>query len=126
MTERAGRDLLESTRIDARRILAVAAGVLAFLGASLGMLALIYITLGPHNGPPAPRSFPQPQLQAHPSADLRHYLAQQRAHLTGYRWTNDAHTLVAIPIERAMGLVVARGVDAYAPISPQQRTQGQP
>ena len=43
-------------------------------------------------------------------------LAQQRARLAGYRWIDRDQKIVAIPIDRAMAIIVSRGADAYAPI----------
>jgi hypothetical protein len=126
MSDRTERDPLESTAIDAKRIVIVAASVLVFLGASIGMLAFAYYTLVPRNGPPAPRDFPQPRLEAHPGAELRSYLTEQRERLNGYHWANSDHSLVVIPIDRAMTIIAARGAGAFAPLAPQPQTQRQP
>jgi hypothetical protein len=47
--------------------------------------------------------------------------AQQRARLSGYHWADASHTVITIPIERAMQLVAARGAGAYAPVAPEPR-----
>jgi hypothetical protein len=126
MSDRTERDTLESTAVDAGRIVIVAGSVLVFLGASIGMLAFAYYTLVPRSGPPAPRDFPQPRLEAHPGAELQQYLAEQRERLNGYHWANSDHSLVAIPINRAMAIIAGRGAGAYAPLAPQPQTQRQP
>jgi hypothetical protein len=41
---------------------------------------------------------------------------EQTKRLQAWGWADDRHTLVQIPIERAMKLLVAKGKDAYAPL----------
>jgi hypothetical protein len=62
--------------------------------------------------------FEPPQLQSDPAGELRDYQAAQRARLEGYAWTDRERGLVRIPIERAMGMIAARGREAYAPLDP--------
>jgi hypothetical protein len=126
MSERTERDPLQPTAVDAKRIVIAAAGVLVVLGASMGLLAFAYYTLVPRGGPPAPRDFRQPRLEAHPGAELQQYLTEQRERLNGYRWANGDHSLVAVPIDRAMAIIAARGPVAYAPLAPRPQTQRQP
>jgi hypothetical protein len=102
--------------VDAQRVIVVATALLVLLGASMGMLALVFFTVVPRNLAPAPRQLPQPELQAHPGADLQQLLARQRSELSHYRWASPDHTLVAIPIERAMEIIAQRGPQGYAPI----------
>jgi hypothetical protein len=106
---------IEPAAVAAGTIAVVAACILTFLSASMGGLWLIY-TRTPRSAP-TPAVFPQPRLQTDEGADLRRLLAQQHAELNGYRWANAAHTLIDIPIERAMQLIAARGADGYAPIA---------
>jgi hypothetical protein len=126
MSDRTERDLLEPTAVDAKRVVFAAASVLVFLGASIGVLAFAYYTLVPRGGPPAPRGFPQPRLEAHPGTELQTYLAQQRERLNGYHWANDGHSILAIPIDRAMAIIGGGGADAYGPIAPPPQIQRQP
>jgi hypothetical protein len=65
---------------------------------------------------PPPQTFPRPRVQADDKAELMQTLERQRQELSGYRWANKEHTLVKIPIERAMQLIAAKGAQAYAPI----------
>lgn len=44
-----------------------------------------------------------------PYTEVDHLLAAQQAKLVEYRWVDEKNQLVAIPIERAMQLVVAEG-----------------
>lgn len=116
MTGQSLHEDLAPATVDTRRVVIVAAAVLLFLGASMGVLAFAFFSIAPNVRSPGPREFPAPQLQAHPSADLQQYIANQRAQLSGYRWANSDHTVVAIPIERAMGIIVQRGADGYQPV----------
>jgi hypothetical protein len=102
--------------VDSQRVIVIAAAVLVFLGASMGMLALVFFTVVPGNLAPTPRQLPQPELQAHPGADLQQLLARQRSEISQYRWASPDHALVAIPVERAMEIVAERGPQGYAPI----------
>jgi hypothetical protein len=127
MTDEGAREHLASATVDARRIAFVAVSVLIFLAASMGILAFVFFTVAPGNRVPTPREFPEPRLQTHPFADLRKYLAKQRGELNRYRWAESDHTLVAIPIERAMEIIAQRGPNGYDPIeSPQAASPPQP
>jgi hypothetical protein len=70
----------------------------------------------PADRTPPTRTFPQPRLEAHPGVELNAMLAEQHAALNAYRWADKDHTLIAIPIARAMQIIAARGDKAYAPI----------
>lgn len=120
MTDERAREHLAPATVDASRIAFVAVALLLFLAASMGILAWVFFTVEPGNRVPNLREFPEPKLQAHPAADLQRYLAKQRGGLSGYRWANSDHTLVAIPIERAMEIVAQRGPKGYEPIEPPQ------
>jgi hypothetical protein len=65
--------------------------------------------------PPAlvtPPVVPGPGLDASPEANLDAYLAGQMELLNSYGWVDPATGIVHIPIERAMSLLVERGVPA--------------
>jgi hypothetical protein len=55
---------------------------------------------------------PEPRLQANPLADLRALRATEEETLTTYAWVDKNAGIVRIPIERAMQLLVERGVPA--------------
>ena len=103
--------------VDTRRVGFVAAAVIVFLGAVMGIAAVVFFALVPDYTAPARKQFPEPQLQTDAPAALARYLAAQRDALGGYHWANAEHTLVAIPIERAMEIVAQRGADGYEPIA---------
>lgn len=65
--------------------------------------------------PPAlvtPPVAPGPGLEAAPRAHLAIYLLGETQRLNSYGWVDPANGVVHIPIERAMGLLVERGVPA--------------
>jgi hypothetical protein len=76
--------------------------------------------LGP---PPTPfesaRSLPpEPRLQVAPAEDLESYLQAQRETLNSYGWVNRETGIVRIPIDRAMELLLERGLPARAESPP--------
>jgi hypothetical protein len=97
-------------------VLAFAAGFLILLAASVGGLYAVFVSVVPADHTPVVRQFPQPRQEAHPSQELHALLGRQREELSGYRWADPDHTFAAIPIERAMQIIAARGADAFGPI----------
>lgn len=53
---------------------------------------------------------PEPRLQTHPVQDLRDLQASQRERLSTYGWIDESKGIVHLPIERAMELVLQRGL----------------
>jgi hypothetical protein len=53
---------------------------------------------------------PEPRLQTNPRQDLSDLRAREDQWLTSYGWVDKNAGIVRIPIERAMQLVVARGL----------------
>ena len=49
----------------------------------------------------------QAELYRQPPAEVSNLVAEQQAKLARYRWVNEEEKIVAIPISRAMDLVVA-------------------
>jgi hypothetical protein len=115
MTEHA-HEHYEPGGVHTSYVLTAATGCFALMVGAVGILYLIYHAAVPHPQPEPPRLFPAPRLEADPAAELHQLLAKQRAEMSGYRWANRAHTLVAIPIDEAMKLIAARGARAFDPI----------
>ena len=109
-------DGLETPRLPGAPLAFTAVGFLVFLAIAIGGLWAVFTTAVPNRVPLPAQLPPQPRLLAHPSAELSHVLAQQRARLSGYRWIDHDKKIAAIPIYRAMAIIAARGTDAYAPI----------
>jgi hypothetical protein len=55
-------------------------------------------------------NFPAPRLQVAPQVDLAALRAREDADLNGYGWVDRKAGVVRIPIERAMDLLVQRGL----------------
>jgi hypothetical protein len=117
MTEQARSEKLEPGGVSAGRVTIVAGGFAALLVASLIGLGVVFYAAVPRDRTPAAESFPRPRLEADPAAELHALQSKQHQELNVYRWANGEHTLVAIPIERAMAIVAQRGADAFAPIA---------
>lgn len=109
--------LPEASRVDARSLGWIAAVVLLFLCLSVAALHVIYSYEVPVKTVPSPQAFPQPRVQTDEHAELERLLARQRQELSGYHWANADHTLVQIPIERAMQIIAQKGTQAYDPVA---------
>jgi hypothetical protein len=111
------RGVPEPSRVDARNLFRMALGVVIFLGLAITALHAIFSHEVPIDTVPPPRQFQQPRVQPNEGAELRQLLANQHQKLTAYRWADSAHTLVQIPIDRAMQIVAQKGPRAYDPIA---------
>jgi hypothetical protein len=55
---------------------------------------------------------PQPRLQVQPGVDLRTYCEGQLQQLNTYGWVDPNNEVVRIPVDRAMDLIISRGLPA--------------
>lgn len=55
---------------------------------------------------------PQPRLQVQPRVDLQAYCEDQMQQLNTYGWVDPHNEVVRIPVDRAMDLLVQRGLPA--------------
>ena len=62
----------------------------------------------------APITPPDPHLQANPVQEIDQLRAKEDSLLHGYAWVDPARTRARIPIDRALALVVGRGLE-HAP-----------
>jgi hypothetical protein len=53
---------------------------------------------------------PQPRLQPHPHLDLQAYCDAQINELNTYGWVDQQNEVVRIPVDRAMDLIIQRGL----------------
>jgi hypothetical protein len=60
---------------------------------------------------------PAPAIQQNPRSDLHEYLSQQTKLLNEYRWIDRNKGIVGVPIERAIDLLVSKGVPVRPPDS---------
>jgi hypothetical protein len=75
---------------------------------------------------------PSPRLQVAARAELQKYRDAQQEELTTYGWTDQHNGVVRIPIDRAMDLIIERGLPARSSgsvndsgISAQARSESQ-
>lgn len=55
-------------------------------------------------------SYPAPALQVNPQVDLQTYRTRADRDLNSYGWIDQAHGVAKVPIDRAMDLLLARGL----------------
>jgi hypothetical protein len=55
---------------------------------------------------------PQPRLQPHPATDLKRYCEIEQEQLSTYGWVDKNNGLVRIPVDRAMEIVLQKGLPA--------------
>jgi len=55
---------------------------------------------------------PQPRLQVNPSVDLKSYCELEQQQLTTYGWVDHNNGFVRIPVDRAMEMVLQKGLPA--------------
>jgi hypothetical protein len=105
-----------------------AVGSLILVGSVIIGFYALYQSAVPIKALPAPQTFPQPRLQtdAGDATERRRLAAEQTERLNVWRWANDQHTLVQVPIDRAMQLLAQKGADGYAPLLPPQPTLASP
>jgi hypothetical protein len=122
------RYLPESSAVDLRGVAWPALAVLILLGLAIGGLYAVYDFSTPVKTPPPPEMFPTPRLATHQNeiAETRQLAAEQNQRLNTWRWANDQHTLVQVPIDRAMKLLVDKGNDAWSPLLPSEPALSSP
>jgi hypothetical protein len=112
----------EPAEVDARIVVWAAISALVLLFGAIGGLYAVYDYEIPIKTVPAPKVFPQPRVVTHQAdiAELHQLVDAQSQRLKSWGWADDQHTLVQVPIDRAMTLLVQKGADAYAPLLPPQ------
>jgi hypothetical protein len=55
-------------------------------------------------------AFPEPRLETRPGVDLQKIMAEQTARLNSYGWIDRNAGIAHIPIDRAMEIILARGL----------------
>lgn len=100
--------------------LAMAILILVFLVGLWGMFEYLKNREAEVGLPPSPSALmnaqkqpPEPRLQRHPAQDLRDWRAAEDRALGQYSWIDPDKGIVHIPVERAMELVVQRGLPVF-------------
>jgi hypothetical protein len=113
----------EQSDVNIRVVAASGAGLLVVaLVVHLGLYWLLdYYQSNALSRAPAPavtqakEPIPPPRLQVSPQTDLAEMRAAEEQMLHTYGWANKERQIVRIPIERAMELLVQRGLPAREP-----------
>ena len=121
MTEQGPKIEYERTDADLKAVTRVGVGIAVL--ATVVALALLPILNAMKNrqaredAAPAPiagfdpaRKAPEPRLQGEPFADWLALKARQDAQLTSYGWVDEGKGVTRIPIDRAMKMVIERGL----------------
>jgi hypothetical protein len=108
----------ESSALDLRSVTWPALAVLVLLALAIGGLYLVFDFGVPVKTAPGLQTFPAPRISTHESelAESRRLAAEQNHRLNTWRWADDQHTLVQVPIDRAMKLLVQKGGNAWSPL----------
>lgn len=69
-------------------------------------------TMSPMVSPTARMLPPSPRLQVLPHQELQDYCAAQQQEVNSYGWIDQQSGVVRVPIDRAMDLILARGLPA--------------
>lgn len=118
----------EPPAVALRIVVGAAAASLLLLVGSIAGLHAVYQDAVPLRTVPAPQAFPQPRVvtQAADVEELHRLAASQNRLLATWGWANDRHTLVHIPIGRAMQIIAQKGSDALSPLEPAQPALSSP
>ncbi len=112
----------ETVDANVRSLVRWGLGVFALLASGLIISIVVFHYFVTHQslGPPASpfenvRALPsRPILQVTPARDLHQYLDQQNAVLNSYGWVDQKAGVVRIPINRAMDLLLQKGLPVRA------------
>jgi len=119
------REGYERSDADVRSLLKFGLSLLLILVAVLISMRwmFFYFAKSQQLGPPASpfesaRALPpQPRLQVAPRVDLQAYCEAQLQELDTYGWVDPHNEVVRIPVDRAMDMIVARGLPARPVLS---------
>jgi len=62
---------------------------------------------------------PSPRIQVNPGADIQSYFQSQQNLLNSYGWIDRQNGIVRLPIDRAMELILQRGLPTRSSITPE-------
>ena len=65
---------------------------------------------------------PPPRIQSNPAADIQSYLESQQKALNTYGWIDRQNGIVRLPIDRAMDLLLQRGLPTRPANAPENGT----
>jgi hypothetical protein len=117
---------VEPDRIDLRGYYATMIATALVVLASIGVVLVFFYVLERSRPQPtvapmrAERAIPEPHLQVDPPGELQSLRAAERARLSSYGWADQQRGIVHVPIERAMDMLLQRGLPVRD--APQSRT----
>ena len=97
----------------------IAAGIAVVLAVSAGLMNVLSVSeprvqlsrsAVPRELPALPSQPPSPRLQANPAEDWQAMRARDEARLSSYGWVDRKAQIAHMPIQRAMDLIVQRGL----------------
>ena len=109
----------ERTDADLRKVLMFGVGLAAIILAACFAMWITFAYLNAHQPPTGPppsplasgrRLPPEPRLQVSEAEDLGKVVADEDKQLSTYGWVDKDGGIAHIPIERAMDLVLVRGI----------------
>jgi hypothetical protein len=115
-----GEEGYEHADADVRRLYQFGAALAVLIVVVMWAMVHTYGFFAKHEslGPPASpfenqrQLPPQPRLQPHPASDLKRYCEIEQQQLTTYGWVDQNNGLVRIPVDRAMDVVLQKGLPA--------------
>lgn len=118
----------ESAAVEVRGVIYAAIAALVLLAGAIVGLYAVYDHAVPIKTLSSPQQSPQPQVVTSQVeiAERQRLAAEQYRLLGTWGWADAQHTLVQIPIERAMQLLAQKGGDAYEPLLPPQPALSSP
>lgn len=140
MAEEAARKLgYEPRDVNVRAVVWFAVGlVVSAIVIHLALAGLWFLFAKQHPSPDPPSRIvlqprvlaPAPRLQANPIPEMKQFRMTEQDKLNSYGWVDKQHGIARIPIERAMDLIVERGLPTRGPgtnnssgITPEQLQQ---
>jgi hypothetical protein len=119
------------------RVRVIAALVFAVAALIVGSLWGLSLLLGSYeaeakreDAPPSPlaerEAPPGPRLQSTPNRDFAEFRAQQERRLKSYGWVDREKKIAHIPVDRAMDLVIERGLPKPQPAEEPMDEEGAP
>ena len=102
--------------VDYRIVILAAIASLLLVAGAIGVLYTAYQRSVRVKDVPAPQTFSQPRVAPSKAevAERTRLASEQERQLETWQWADQRHTLVQIPIERAMQILAQRGNDAWA------------
>jgi hypothetical protein len=118
----------ESAAVDLRIVSWAAVAALVLLGGSIAGFYGIYQRAVSVKSEPPLQQFAQPRVVTSDVevAERKRLADAQTQRLETWGWANGQHSLVQIPIDRAMQLLVQKGKDAWAPLLPPEPALASP